>query len=130
MVVDSSALVAVLLGERQAVALTEALSEAARVRVSAGTHLESSIVMARRHGEAGVGEMDRLLERFGISIEPVTVEQSYAARAAYMRYGKGRHQAALNFGDCFSYALAQLHDEPLLFVGEDFAHTDIRVAAG
>ena len=130
MVVDSSAVIAVVLGEPGAPALRHRIAGAAHVCLSAATLVESTIVMARRHGEAGVAKLDRLLSETGMSVEPVTAKQADTARWAYLRFGKGRHPAALNFGDCFSYALAAERDEPLLFVGDDFARTDLRAAAG
>ena len=130
MVVGSSALIAIALAESRSAELSAALRVADAVRLSAGTYLEASIVMARRHGESGPAEIDFLIDHFGTSVESVTVEQALAARVAFLRFGKGRHPAALNFGDCFSYALARERDEPLLFVGDDFARTDVRVAVG
>ena len=127
MVVDSSALVAVILVEPHAPRLTMALAGAERVRVSAGTYLELSIVMARRHGEAGVREVDRLLDRFTVSVEPVTTAQAHIARTAFVQFGKGRHRAGLNFGDCCTYALAEERGLPILCVGDDFRHTDLPV---
>jgi ribonuclease VapC len=130
MVIDSSAIIAVILDEPGAPALRARIAVAEQVHLSAATFVESSIVMARRHGEPGVDRLDRLVTDTGMSIEPVTAERAVAARSAYLRYGKGLHPAALNFGDCFSYALARERDEPLLFVGDDFARTDVRAAVG
>ncbi len=128
MVIDSSALIAIALAESSAAELSTALRVADAVRLSAGTYLEASIVMARRHGTSWPAEIDFLIEQFGMSVESVTAEQALEARGAFLRFGKGRHPAALNFGDCFSYALARERDEPLLFVGDDFARTDVRAA--
>src|SRR5438067_9430931 len=129
MVADSSALVAVVLDEPEAPRMTEALATADAVRVSAGTYVESSIVLGRRHGARGFIELDRVMARFGVAITAVDRQQAHAARSAFLRFGKGRHPAALNFGDCFSYSLAKALDEPLLFVGGDFVLTDVRIAA-
>ena len=128
MVVDPSALLAVLLGEPTARRLTTALEHSTLVRISAAGLLESGIVTLSRLGEDGEGRLDRLLHRIGAEVIPVTREQSEIARSAFRRFGKGRHPAGLNFGDCFSYALARALDEPLLFVGDDFSRTDVRVA--
>jgi ribonuclease VapC len=128
MIVDSSAVVAVILQEPEAGRVIAAMNGATRLRVSAATFVEASIVLARRQGARGTQEVDGFLSRVGVAVEDVTVAQAYAARAAFLRFGKGRHPAALNFGDCFSYALAKTLDEPLLFVGGDFARTDVRVA--
>ena len=128
MVADSSALVAVILGEPAAPRLVEELSDATHVVVSAATYLEASIVLARRLDLHGLTEVDRLLARFDVAVEPVTEKHVHVARDAFIRFGKGRHRAALNFGDCFSYALAKQRDEALLFLGDDFGHTDLRLA--
>jgi ribonuclease VapC len=130
MVIDSSVVVAVLLGESSAPRLSALLEGAEPVRMSAATLLEASIVMARRRGEVGIVETDRFVDEYTVAIDAVTTTQVRVARSAFLRFGKGRHPAALNFGDCFSYALAAVRDEPLLFVGDDFARTDIRTAAG
>jgi ribonuclease VapC len=127
MVLDTSAIVAILLGEPPADRLVAAV-EADRTRlVSAATVVEASLVLLGRYGEAGEPELDRLLRAFGAEVVPVGEEQANLARHAALRYGRGRHAAGLNFGDCFSYALAVARDEPLLFVGDDFAQTDVRV---
>lgn len=128
MVVDSSALVAIVLDEPGAARLAEAMTDADDVRLSAGTYVESSIVLGHRHGEVGFRELERVLSRFGVRIEDVGARHARSVRDAFLRFGKGRHPAALNFGDCFSYALAKERDEPLLFVGDDFARTDVRAA--
>jgi ribonuclease VapC len=94
-------------------------------RISAASFVESSIVIAARFGAAGLSDLDRLVERAGIETVAVDLQQARAAREAFMRFGKGRHPAGLNFADCFSYALARTLGEPLLFKGEDFARTDI-----
>ena len=87
--------------------------------------VEASIVIEARHGADGLRALDRFVERAGIVVAAVDLEQAKLARDAFSRFGKGRHAAALNFGDCFSYALARVLGEPLLFKGEDFARTDV-----
>ena len=127
MVLDTSAIVAILLGEPPADRLVVAV-EADRTRlVSAATVVEASLVLLGRYGETGEPELDRLLRAFGAEVVPVGEEQANLARHAALRYGRGRHAAGQNFGDCFSYALAVARDEPLLFVGDDFPQTDVRV---
>jgi ribonuclease VapC len=129
MVVDTSALLAILEGESTAQRLVDALSAADAIRVSAGTALEAGIVVEARRGEAGGRELDLLLHRLRADVVSVTAEHVEIARDAYRRYGKGRHPAALNFGDCFAYALASALGEPLMFVGDDFSRTDVEAAA-
>ena len=127
MVLDTSAIIAVLLSEATSERLVAAV-EADRVRlVSAGTVIETSLVILGRFGDAGEPQVDRFLRSIGAEVVSVDEEQVALARDAALRFGRGRHQAALNFGDCFSYALAVARDEPLLFVGNDFAKTDIEV---
>ena len=128
MVADTSALVAVLLREPTADRLTGALDQATVIRCSAVSLVEAAMVMQGRLGERGERELDLLAARLRIEIVPVTVEQAEVARSAFRRFGKGRHPAGLNFGDCFSYALARALGEPLLFVGNDFSQTDVQVA--
>jgi ribonuclease VapC len=128
MVVDTSALLAILEGESTAPRLVDALSAADAIRVSAGTALEAGIVVEARRGEAGGRELDLLLHRLRADVVSVTAEHVEIARDAYRRYGKGHHPAALNFGDCFAYALASALGEPLMFVGNDFARTDVEAA--
>jgi len=127
MVIHTSAIMAILLGEPAAGQLVEAL-EADRTRlVSAATVVQTSLVVLGRFGEMGDPQVDRLLRGIGAEVVPVGLEQVAIARDAALRFGRGRHPAALNFGDCFSYALAMESGEPLLFVGEDFAKTDVDV---
>ena len=129
MVIDTSALLAILWNEPNSPHLLDAIELDPRLRISAASIVESGIVVQARHGDAGERELDALIHRLAIDVVPVTAEQADIARSAYRRYGKGRHEAALNYGDCFSYALAAVADEPLLFVGTDFSQTDVRVAA-
>ena len=93
--------------------------------VSAATVVEAGLVIEARYGSAGGRELDLLIAKASLSIEAVSPQQAEVAREAWRRYGKGRHAAGLNFGDCFSYALARVTGEPLLFKGDDFTHTDI-----
>jgi ribonuclease VapC len=129
MVVDTSALVAILDDEEDARAYAEAILDAETPLISAATLLETEIVMLNRHGWKGTRKVDELVQRAGLQVEAVTLQQAQLARVAYAAYGKGRHGAGLNFGDCFSYALARAMDLPLLFKGHDFSATDIPVAA-
>jgi ribonuclease VapC len=128
MILDTSALVAVLLGEPEADAYTRLIHDAGRCLISAGTFLELSIVIERQAGPEAARQCDMFFRRAGIIIEPFTVEQAHIARQAFHDFGKGRHRAGLNFGDCFAYALAKITGEPLLFKGKDFKKTDIVAA--
>jgi len=129
MIVDSSALIAILKREAQWSSLSETLDAARYSRISAASYLESSIVVDGWRNPILSREFDELIERFNIQIEPVTFEQARIARQAYRDFGKGSgHPAGLNFGDCFSYALARDKREPMLWKGDDFGHTDIRSA--
>jgi ribonuclease VapC len=128
MVIDTSALVAILLGEPEQIAFVEAIEAAASRRVSTATIVETSIVIASRRGSAGLYELDRFLANADIESVPVDQAQAAAAREAFLRFGKGRHRASLNLGDCFVYALAYVHGEPLLSKGDDFIHTDLTLA--
>ena len=130
MVLDTSALLAILLDEPERRAFTEAI-EAAEVRLlCAATFLETSMILESRHGAEGVRALDRLLGAAHVEIVAVDLEQATAAREAFRQFGKGRHPAGLNFGDCFSYALAKCRSEPLLFKGGDFSLTDVLIGAG
>ena len=123
--VDSSALMAITLGEPAADDCIRALEEADSVLIAAPTVTESLIVATAR----GAGQpMSDLLDGFGFTIVPLTEGRARAAAEAYAKWGKGAHAAALNFGDCFAYAVAREHDCPLLFVGEDFSKTDLQPA--
>jgi ribonuclease VapC len=125
MIVDSSAILAVLFSESDAETYARAIAEADSCRVSAATFVEIAIVVEAQTKNSGSRQFDAFMRRAGITIEPVTEEQAHIARQAYTDFGKGRHGAALNFGDCFSYALAKVTGEPLLFKGDDFKQTDI-----
>lgn len=124
-VVDSSALVEIIIDGPRAVACVAALEKAETVAVSAGTMTESLIVAT---GHSAERPLLALFERFGFDVVSVTQERAKAAARAYRRYGKGWHAAGLNFGDCFAYALAKELDCPLLFLGQDFSRTDVKVA--
>jgi ribonuclease VapC len=129
MIVDSSALVAILRQEPEQRGFAQTLHHAESLRMSAATYLEFSIVIDSRRDPALSREIDEIIERYNIVIEPVTVEQARIARQAYRDFGKGSgHPASLNFGDCFSYALACEKREPMLWKGDDFGHTDLRSA--
>lgn len=129
MIVDTSALVAILRFEPERLHFAKTLDVARHLRMSAAAYLELSIVIDARRDPILSLQIDELIERFNIQIEPVTAEQARIARQAYRDYGKGSgHPAALNFGDCFSYALARDKREPMLYKGDDFVHTDIRKA--
>jgi len=128
MVVDSSSIVAILLVELEASAFTLKLSTSYNSSMSAASYVETSLVMARDLGDEGFRRVDKLLRDLSIEIVSVTQQDAQLARAAFLRYGKGRHKAGLNFGDCFSYALAKRLGEPLLFKGDDFSETDIQQA--
>ncbi len=125
MVIDTSALVAILGMQPEAARLAQAIEADPSRLVSAATVVEAGIVVESRYGEAGGRELDLLLARAGCSVEPVTAEQADVAREAWRRFGRGRHSAGLNFGDCFGYALARVSGEPLLFKGDDFPATDV-----
>ena len=129
MIVDSSVLVAILLQEPDAVRFTDALAVVGYKGLSAASYLETSIVIDGRGDPVASRQVDNLISRSGIRIESVTAEQATIARQAYRDYGRGSgHPARLNFGDCFSYALASVTGQPLLFKGDDFGHTDITPA--
>src|SRR4051812_15237903 len=125
MVIDTSALIAILGLEPEAGALAQAIARDPVRLVSAASMLEASIVIAARHGAAGLRELDQLVSTASLRIMAVTAEQVDIGRRAYLSFGKGRHPASLNFGDCFSFALARSAGEPLLFKGNDFSQTDI-----
>ena len=126
MVVDTSAVIAVLFGEPEAISIIRALADASRILISAVNALEAGIVVEARKGEAGGRELDLLIHRARIEIIAMNADQAGLARAAWRRYGKGNHPAALNIGDCCAYALSKYSGEPLLFKGNDFSWTDIK----
>jgi ribonuclease VapC len=128
MIVDASAIIAILRGEDDEPALARTLEEALVRRISAATYVEAAIVTDSNRDPVLSRRFDDLLRDSAIVIEPVTAEQAVIARDAYRDFGKGRHRAGLNFGDCFAYALAKVTGEPLLFIGDDFCHTDVEPA--
>lgn len=128
MVIDSSALLAILQDEPERRRFNEAIEAAAERLLSVATFVEVSIVIDARYGPPGLHHVDLFLDRADIELVDVDAEQARIARDAYSRFGKGRHPAGLNFGDCFSYALANTRGLPLLFKGEDFARTDLAAA--
>jgi ribonuclease VapC len=131
MVVDTSAILALLFNEPEADDIAVAVDRDPVRLLSAASYAEAAIVVEARLGEPGGREFDLLVHKAGIDVVAVTAEQAEVARAAWRRFGRGRHKAGLNFGDCFSYALAAVSAEPLLFKGTDFAETDVeRVALG
>ncbi len=127
MVLDTSALVAILQNEPERRPFIEAIETADTRLLSVATFVETSIVIDARFGAEGVRDLDRFISLAACDIVPVDAEQGRLARAAFARFGKGRHRAALNYGDCFSYALATALGEPLLCKGDDFAHTDVGI---
>ena len=128
MIVDTSAVLAILFGEEDARRYAGALASATHCQMSAANYLEAAIVLeGRRTTEVGF-ELDLVVQRTPIELVPVSIAHAQAARRAWRRFGKGNHPAGLNFGDCFAYALSESTGEPLLFKGEDFALTDIEAA--
>jgi ribonuclease VapC len=128
MILDASAIVAILRNEKEASRMTTTVANAAARRTSAVTYVEAAIVIDSGGDPIATRKFDDFFEVARIDIEPVTVEQAKLAREAYRDFGKGRHRAGLNFGDCFAYALAKVTGEPLLFKGDDFRHTDLESA--
>ena len=128
MILDSSAVIAILLKEPDSELYIQAITRAPHCRMSAGNFVELAIVIEGQFGMEVARQCDALFRRIAVVIEPVTVEQAYLARQAFHDFGKGRHPAGLNFGDCFAYALAKSTGEPLLFKGQDFRKTDIAAA--
>ena len=128
MIVDTSAVLAILFVEEDAERYEVALARAENCRMSVANFLETAMVVEGRGGTAAGDELDRLVDRAPIQLVEVTAEQAHIARLAWRRYGKGRHPAGLNFGDCFAYALAEVAQESLLYKGGDFAATDVESA--
>jgi ribonuclease VapC len=129
MVIDTSALAAIFFGEPEREKFIEAITAAETRLISAASVLETGIVLESRQGEAAGREFDLFVVRVKLEIVPVDAEQTDLARSAWRKYGKGRHSAGLNFGDCFAYALAKISGEPLLAKGTDFTLTDVEVCA-
>ena len=129
MIIDTSAIIAILRDEPQAMSCARAIADAAIRRVSAVNFVESAVVIDATRDPIATRRFDDFMREADISVEPVTETQAHIARDAYRDFGKGSgHTAKLNFGDCFAYALARESGEPLLFKGSDFAHTDIVAA--
>lgn len=128
MIIDTSAVIAILFNEEDARIYAEAISKADICRLSAATFVEAAIVVETQTKNGGNRQFDAFIRRAGVTVEPITEEHAYIARQAFTDFGKGRHSASLNFGDCFSYALAKASGEPLLFKGNDFGKTDIESA--
>ena len=127
MVIDTSAVAAILFDEADAAVLEGKIADDPVRLMSAATLVEATIVVEARLGDAGGREFDLWLHRAEVEILAVDAEQADLARRAWRRFGRGRHPAGLNYGDCFSYALAAARNEPLLFKGDDFTKTDVRV---
>lgn len=125
MVIDTSALMAILLDEPERREFNEKIEADPKRLLSAASFVETALVIEARLGEAGGRELDLLLYRAGVEVVPVDADQAEIARRAFRQYGRGRHPAGLNFGDCFAYALVKATGEPLLFKGDDFGRTDV-----
>jgi ribonuclease VapC len=125
MVIDTSALVAILEDEPERRAFNEAIEAADSRLMSAASFVEASIIIESRYGAAGLRDLDLFVDRSAINLVAFDAAQAHMARLAFSRFGKGRHPAALNFGDCFAYALARVLGETLLFKGKDFSQTDV-----
>jgi ribonuclease VapC len=125
-IIDTSAIIAILRDEPEAMSFARAIADATIRRVSAINFVESAVVIDASHDPIATRRFDDFIREANISVEPVTIDQAQIARAAYRDFGKGSgHPARLNFGDCFAYALSKSLGEPLLYKGGDFAHTDI-----
>jgi len=128
-IVDTSAIVAIALNEPQRDRLVDVLMDASGPKISAATVVEVAAVLTGRLAPEDVRRVERLIDQLGIETVPFDAEQAASARRAYRAYGRGSgHRAGLNLGDCYSYALADITGEPLLYVGDDFSHTDITAA--
>lgn len=128
MTIDSSALIAILFSEPGHLDLIDRILIADTVRVAAPTLVETSMVFAGRRRTPAVGEVEVLVQELGVSVVPFGEREWHASVAAYLRFGRGRHRAALNFGDCLAYAAAVVANDSLLFVGDDFGLTDVTPA--
>ena len=128
MVIDTSALLAILLDQPERRGYNELIAASGKRLLSAASLVEAGMVLEVRGGEAAGRELDLFLHRAGFEIVPLDADQAEIARTAFRRWGKGRHSAGLNFGDCLAYAAAKATGEPLLFKGEDFSKTDIPAA--
>ena len=128
MIIDTSAMLAILLNEPERPAFVAAIDKDPTRAMSVASFVECSLVLDARFGQDGVRDLDLFIARAQVNLIPVDTDQAYVARQAYRKFGKGRHEARLNFGDCFAYALARTMAEPLLFKGADFALTDAEPA--
>ena len=128
MILDTSAVVAILFKEEDALTYARVIVDAEEILISAATLAELTMVVEGRAGPEGGVELEAFLRRVDARVWPVTARHAEVAREAWRRFGKGRHRAALNLGDCFSYALASTMDAPLLFKGDEFARTDVKAA--
>ena len=128
MILDTSAVIAILRAEPEASAMAEAISSAGARGISGVSYVEAAVVIDSSHDPIASRRFDDFFREAEIVIEPVTFREAKIAREAYRDFGKGRHRAGLNFGDCFSYALAKATGKPLLFKGNDFSHTDVEPA--
>jgi ribonuclease VapC len=125
-ILDSSAIIAILRGENEALDFTQRIASAPGCKISAVNFTEAAIVIDARHAAAASNAFDAFFSKAAIEIVPVTYEHAQIARQAYRTFGKGSgHRAKLNFGDCFAYALSKANAEPLLYKGKDFAQTDV-----
>ncbi len=125
MIIDTSALAAILFWEPERELFAQSIHDAERCAISAANFVELSIVVEGQRGTEALNQCDAFMRRARVVIEPVNAEQAYIARQAFHDFGKGRHPAGLNLGDCFAYALAKVTGEPLLFNGDDFRKTDV-----
>lgn len=125
MVIDTSALLAIFQDEPERRAFNELIEAAESRALSTATFVEVSIVIEARYGSDGLRDLDLFLAKAGVELVEVDAEQAHAARQAFSRFGRGRHRAGLNFGDCFAYVLASVRGEPLLHKGDDFPQTDL-----
>jgi ribonuclease VapC len=128
LIVDSSVLVAILQAEPGYIRFLDAILAADQAAVPAPNYLETCMVLAGRKSEAALDRLDAYMRESNLSILPFTADHALIARQAFLRYGKGRHRAGLNFGDCIAYAAAKLEGMPLLFKGDDFKLTDVEAA--
>jgi ribonuclease VapC len=128
MVIDPSAILAILLEEADASVYASAMADSPTCLISAASLVEASLIALRLRAPDPIAALDTLIDALAIEVIPVDRDQAMLAREAFRRFGKGRHKAALNFGDCFSYALAKHTGQPLLFKGDDFRQTDIPAA--
>ncbi|BAY74693.1 PilT protein [Nostoc linckia NIES-25] len=125
MVIDTSVILAIIYAEPEELIFIQLIDESENCLLSAPSYVEASIVLGTKHGEQGVEKLNLLIQALSIIIIPFSAEQAQLASEAFLKFGKGRHPAKLNMGDCFSYALAKSTNQPLLFKGNDFIHTDI-----